>query len=62
MRKGRITGRRALVVLAALGMVVAMAGGAAAQSGKSITVGSKDFSGAEVLSEVWGQALAKSGY
>ncbi len=39
-----------------------MAGGAAAQSGKSITVGSKDFSGAEVLSEVWGQALAKSGY
>ncbi len=62
MIKGRITGRRALVVLAALGMVVAMAGGAAAQSGKSITVGSKDFSGAEVLSEVWGQALAESGY
>jgi osmoprotectant transport system substrate-binding protein len=43
-------------------MVVAMAGGAAAQSDKAITVGSKDFSGAEVLSEVWGQALAESGY
>lgn len=62
MRKGRITGRRALVVLAALGMVVAMAGSAGAQSDTSITVGSKDFSGAEVLSEIWGQALAKSGY
>jgi osmoprotectant transport system substrate-binding protein len=62
MRKGRIIGRRALVVLAALGMVIGTtAASAGAQSGKSITVGSKDFSGAEVLSEIWGQALAKTG-
>jgi osmoprotectant transport system substrate-binding protein len=42
---------------------VAAAGGAAFAGGdKSINIGSKDFEGAQLLSQIWGQALEDKGY
>jgi osmoprotectant transport system substrate-binding protein len=63
MRTVRITRgvRRVGALLVGLAMVGATAGVASA-AGPSITVGSQNFSGAEILSEVWGQALKAKGY
>jgi osmoprotectant transport system substrate-binding protein len=44
-----------------LGMGVGAAGVASAQ-GKSLTVGSKDFAGAQAISQAYGQALENKGY
>lgn len=63
MRTVRITRgvRRVGALLVGLAMVGATAGVASA-AGPSLTVGSQNFSGAEILSEVWGQALKAKGY
>lgn len=63
MRTVRITRgvRRLGVLLVGLAMVGATAGVAGA-AGPSLTVGSQNFSGAEILSQVWGQALKAKGY
>jgi osmoprotectant transport system substrate-binding protein len=63
MRTVRITRgvRRVGALLVGLAMVGATAGAAAA-AGPSLTVGSQNFSGAQILSEVWGQALKAKGY
>jgi osmoprotectant transport system substrate-binding protein len=63
MRTVRITRgvRRVGALLAGLAIVGATAGIAGA-AGPSLTVGSQNFSGAEILSQVWGQALKAKGY
>lgn len=63
MRTIRITrgARRVGALLVGLAIVGGTAGVAAA-AGPSLTVGSQNFSGAEILSQVWGQALQKKGY
>lgn len=48
----------AALVLATLGSGVASAGG----SKKSLTIGSKDFASAQVLGQIYGQALEAKGY
>jgi osmoprotectant transport system substrate-binding protein len=58
--------RRAWALLTAgvLTLVLAVTAGgvASAQSSKSLTVGSKDFAGAQAVSQAYGQALEKKGY
>jgi osmoprotectant transport system substrate-binding protein len=59
------TRRRSWALLAAgvLAVTVAVsATGASAQESKSLTVGSKDFAGAQAISQAYGQALANKGY
>ncbi len=58
----RFSGRALGAVLVGFTLVVATAAGAVAQDEKSLKIGSKDFAGAEVLSDVWGQALEAKGY
>jgi osmoprotectant transport system substrate-binding protein len=63
MRTVRIT--RGVRRLGALFVGVAIVGataGIAGAAGPSLTVGAKNFSGAQILSQVWGQALQKKGY
>ena len=43
-------------------MVGLTAGGVASAQTKSLTVGSKDFSGAQAISQAYGQALENKGY
>lgn len=67
MRKARMrfSGRALgamLVGIALLSVTAISAGTAGAQDAKSLKVGSKDFAGAEVLSDVWGQALEANDY
>jgi osmoprotectant transport system substrate-binding protein len=57
--------RRAWALLTAgvLTLVVGLtAGGVASAQSKSLTVGSKDFSGAQAISQAYGQALENKGY
>ncbi|HEY8764681.1 MAG TPA: glycine betaine ABC transporter substrate-binding protein, partial [Solirubrobacteraceae bacterium] len=63
MRTVRITRgvRRVGALLVGLAMVGATAGVAGA-AGPSLTVASQNFSGAQILSQVWGQALKTKGY
>jgi osmoprotectant transport system substrate-binding protein len=63
MRTVRITRgvRRLGALLVGLAIVGATAGIAGA-AGPSLTVGSQNFSGAQILSQVWGQALKAKGY
>ncbi len=63
MRTVRITRgvRRVGALLAGLAIVGATAGIAGA-AGPSLAVGSQNFSGAQILSQVWGQALKAKGY
>lgn len=64
MRKARMS-RRGVRGLGALLVGVAMIGataGIAGAAGGSLTVGSQNFSGAEILSQLWGQALKAKGY
>ena len=49
------------LLMVTLGAVVALGGVASAQS-KSLTVGSKDFAGAQAVSQAYGQALENKGY
>jgi osmoprotectant transport system substrate-binding protein len=63
MRTPRMT--RGVRRLGALVVGVAMVGvtaGIAGAAGPSLTVGSQNFSGAQILSQVWGQALKAKGY
>jgi osmoprotectant transport system substrate-binding protein len=54
---------RALLVVGALSLAVGItAGGVASAQSKSLTVGSKDFSGAQAISQAYGQALENKGY
>jgi len=53
----------ALLTAALLTLVVALtAGGVASAQTKSLTIGSKDFSGAQAISQAYGQALENKGY
>jgi osmoprotectant transport system substrate-binding protein len=63
MRTVRITrGVRRLGALVAGVAIVGATAGIAGAAGPSLTVGAKNFSGAQILSQVWGQALQKKGY
>jgi osmoprotectant transport system substrate-binding protein len=42
--------------------IVGATAGIAGAAGPSLNVGAKNFSGAQILSQVWGQALQKKGY
>jgi osmoprotectant transport system substrate-binding protein len=55
------TARIVLVIAVALGVALMWSGAASAQT-KSLTVGSKNFSGAQALSQAYGQALEGKGY
>ena len=55
------TARIVLVIAVALGVALTWSGAASAQT-KSLTVGSKNFSGAQALSQAYGQALEGKGY
>lgn len=46
----------------AIAFVVATGGAAIAGGDKALTIGSKDFEGAQLLSQAWGQALEDKGY
>jgi osmoprotectant transport system substrate-binding protein len=53
----------ALITAGVLTLVVGLtAGGVASAQSKSLTVGSKDFSGAQAISQAYGQALENKGY
>ena len=53
----------ALLAAGVLTLVVGLtAGGVASAQTKSLTVGSKDFSGAQAISQAYGQALENKGY
>ena len=52
----------ALLTAALLALAVTMSAGAASAQSKSLTVGSKDFSGAQAISQAYGQALENKGY
>ena len=57
--------RRAWALLAAGVLTLAVgltAGGVASAQSKSLTVGSKDFAGAQAISQAYGQALENKGY
>jgi osmoprotectant transport system substrate-binding protein len=62
----RVRRRRAIVagvtLALTLGLVATAAAAPAGAAGKSLTVGSKNFSGAEALSQAYGQALQAKGY
>jgi osmoprotectant transport system substrate-binding protein len=63
MKKARM--RRSGLTLGAMIMGVALmlsTAGPASAAGGSLTVGSKDFSGAQLLSQLYGQALAAKGF
>jgi osmoprotectant transport system substrate-binding protein len=65
MKLARSRGRaRALLLVAGLLTLVVgvTAGGVASAQSKSLTVGSKDFSGAQAISQAYGQALENKGY
>lgn len=63
MRTARISGRaRALGVLIAAVTLVASMASIANAAGPSLTIGAKNFSGAQIISQVWSQALQKKGY
>jgi osmoprotectant transport system substrate-binding protein len=63
MRTVRITrGVRRLGALFAGVAIVGATAGIAGAAGPSLTVGAKNFSGAQILSQVWGQALQRKGY
>jgi osmoprotectant transport system substrate-binding protein len=63
MRTVRITrGVRRLGALLVGVTIVGATAGIAGAAGPSLTVGAKNFSGAQILSQVWGQALQKKGY
>lgn len=51
-----------LLTFGVLALVVGMTAGAASAQGKSLTVGSKDFAGAQAISQAYGQALENKGY
>ena len=66
MKKSRMR-RRGLTLGAmtvGIALVVSVGAGSAFGAGdaKSLTVGSKDFAGAQLLSQLWGQALKAKGY
>jgi osmoprotectant transport system substrate-binding protein len=52
----------ALLTAGVLTLVVALTAGVASAQSKSLTVGSKDFSGAQAISQAYGQALENKGY
>jgi osmoprotectant transport system substrate-binding protein len=52
----------ALLTAGLLVLAVALSAGAAAAQSKSLTVGSKDFAGAQAISQAYGQALENKGY
>jgi osmoprotectant transport system substrate-binding protein len=62
----RVRPRRAIVagltLALTLGLVATAAAPPAGAAGKSLTVGSKNFSGAQALSQAYGQALQAKGY
>jgi osmoprotectant transport system substrate-binding protein len=64
MNKARFRRRSwALLTAGLLALAVAFsATGASAQESKSLTVGSKDFAGAQAISQAYGQALEQKGY
>ena len=67
MRNGRqrLRGRAMVTVLVGVALVVATFGSSVAAAGggkKSLTIGSKDFASAQVLAQIYGQALENEGY
>ena len=64
MKKARFRRRSwALLTAGLLTLAVGVtAGGVASAQSKSLTVGSKDFSGAQAISQAYGQALENKGY
>lgn len=59
----RFSGRALGAMLIGIMLMAATAVSASAQDdAKSLTVGSKDFEGAQLLSEIWGQALEAKNY
>src|SRR5262245_9240886 len=56
--------RRSWAVLTAglLLLAVTLSAGVASAQSKSLTVGSKDFAGAQAVSQAYGQALENKGY
>jgi glycine betaine/choline ABC-type transport system substrate-binding protein len=64
MKKARMRRRGLTLGAMALGvtLMMTMASPAFAGSGESLTVGSKDFSGAQALSQAYGQALVAKGF
>jgi osmoprotectant transport system substrate-binding protein len=61
--RSRSRARALLLVAGLLTLVVGItAGGVASAQSKSLTVGSKDFSGAQAISQAYGQALENKGY
>jgi osmoprotectant transport system substrate-binding protein len=52
----------ALLTAGLLILAVALSAGVASAQSKSLTVGSKDFSGAQAISQAYGQALENKGY
>ena len=52
----------ALLTDCLLVLAVTLSAGAASAQSKSLTVGSKDFSGAQAISQAYGQALENKGY
>jgi osmoprotectant transport system substrate-binding protein len=57
-----IRSRRALVIALCVVAMSALSVGSAAAQTKELTVGSKDFAGAQALSQAYGQALEDKGY
>jgi osmoprotectant transport system substrate-binding protein len=51
-----------LLTVGVLILVVSMTAGVASAQSKSLTVGSKDFAGAQAVSQAYGQALENKGY
>jgi osmoprotectant transport system substrate-binding protein len=66
MKKARMRRRGLTLGAMMVGIALVMSSGAstafAAGSNKSLTVGAKDFAGAQILSQIWGQALEAKGY
>jgi osmoprotectant transport system substrate-binding protein len=63
MIQARSRRTRALLTAGLLTLVVGLsAGGVASAQSKSLTVGSKDFAGAQAISQAYGQALENKGY
>jgi osmoprotectant transport system substrate-binding protein len=66
MKKARMRRRGLTLGAMTVGIALMVSSGAGAafgaQSDKSLTVGAKDFAGAQILSQVWGQALEAKGY
>jgi len=52
----------ALLTAGVLMLAVALSAGVASAQSKSLTVGSKDFAGAQAISQAYGQALENKGY